>query len=98
MEEGNLNVEQQSRLPSEAEIESSVGGQEMNPSPELNEPTPTVEDTDENVVSSTSNEDQTDGKKLETDEHSLEEKSASPSPGLNAQVYVVSKHIIYLLL
>jgi hypothetical protein len=57
-----------------------------------------VEDTDENVVSSTSNEDQTDGKKLETDEHSLEEKSASPSPGLNAQVYVVSKHIIYLLL
>ncbi|CAB4015732.1 reticulon-1-A-like isoform X3 [Paramuricea clavata] len=80
MEEGNLNVEQQSRLPNEAEIESSVGGQEMNPSPESNEPTSTVEDTDENVVSSTSKEDQTDGEKLETDEHSLEEKSASPSP------------------
>ena len=98
MDEGNINVEQQSKLPSEAEIGSSVEEQETDPSPESNEPTSTVPDTDENVVSSTSNEDQIDGEKVESDDQSLDEKSAVSSPGLNAQIYFVLKHIIYLLL
>ena len=83
MEESSFNGEQQSKvLPSELEFDSSLEAKETNPTTESNEPTSTVEDADENVVSSTSNEDQTDGKKLETDDQSLDEKSALASPGL----------------
>ena len=98
MEEGNLNVEQQSKLPSDTEIGSSAEAQETITSPESSEPTSTVADTDENEVSSTSNEDQSDGKSLKPGDQSLDEKSAVLSSGLNAHVYFVSKRIIYLLL
>ena len=76
MDEGNLNVEQQSKLPSDVEIGSSAEAQETITSPDSNEPTSTVADTDENEVSSTSNEDQADGKNLKLGDLSLDEKSA----------------------
>ncbi|XP_028409610.1 reticulon-1-A-like isoform X2 [Dendronephthya gigantea] len=79
MEGGDLNVEQQSKLPNDAEIGSSMEKEDTSPSTDLNEPTSTGEDTDENVVSSTSNDDQVDAKRLETEDKSLEEKSALPS-------------------
>ena len=83
MEESSFDGEQQSKvLPSELEIDSTLEAKETNPSTESNEPTSTIADTDENVVSSTSNEDQIDGKKSETEDKSLDEKSALPSPGL----------------
>ncbi|XP_028409608.1 reticulon-1-A-like isoform X1 [Dendronephthya gigantea] len=81
MEGGDLNVEQQSKLPNDAEIGSSMEKEDTSPSTDLNEPTSTGEDTDENVVSSTSNDDQVDAKRLETEDKSLEEKSALPSSG-----------------
>ena len=99
MEESNFN-EQQSKLPSEAEIGSSFDDkiQEIDPSPEQNEATSTVPDTDDNAVSSTSNEEQVDGKNLETDDKSLEEKSALSSHGMTPKFISSVKHIIYLLL
>lgn len=100
MEGGDLNVEQESKLPNEAEIGGSMENEDTSPNTDSNEPTSTVEDADENVVSSTSNDDQVDAKRSETKDRSLEEKSASPSPGLNPpdDAHVSSKNIIYLSL
>lgn len=82
MEESNFTTEQQSNLPSDAEMISSSNEQEPSPNPD-SQPNDenSTEDADENVVSSTSSDEQVDGKKLETDDKSLEEKVISPSSG-----------------
>jgi hypothetical protein len=98
MDEGNVSVEQQSKLPSDVEkleIESSVEAQEKISSPESNEPASTVADTDENEVSSTSNEDKVDGKNLKPADESLDEKSAVLSSGLTP-MFISSQNILFI--